>query len=54
MSTQEPMSMEQQPVNIMDGMRKFTQDQLGSGFNLEHSMYYAFGMRQKPNSEENQ
>ncbi len=53
MSTQEPMSMEQQPVNILDGIRKFSQDQLGSGFNLEHSMLFGFGMRQKLNSEEN-
>jgi len=53
MSTQEPMSMEQQPVNILDGIRKFSQDQLGNGFNLEHSMLFGFGMRQKLNSEEN-
>lgn len=54
MSTQEPMSMEQQPVNMMDGIRKFSQDQLGDGFSLEHSMLFGFGMRQKLNSEENE
>lgn len=53
MSPQEPMSTEQKPVNMLDGIRKFTQDQLGDGFSLEHSMLFGFGMRQKLNSEEN-
>ena len=53
MSPQEPMSMEQKPVNMLDGIRKFSQDQLGDGFSLEHSMLFGFGMRQKLNSEEN-
>ncbi len=53
MSTQEPMSMEQQPVNMLDGARKFLQDELGPQFSLKHSMFYGTGLVEGLNKEEN-
>jgi RNA polymerase-interacting CarD/CdnL/TRCF family regulator len=53
MSTQETMPMEQQPINMLDGARKFLQDELGPKFSLKHSMFYGTGLVEGLNKEEN-
>lgn len=53
MSTQETMPMEQQPINMLDGARKFLQDELGPQFSLKHSMFYGTGLVEGLNKEEN-
>lgn len=54
MSIEEPMSMEQnQQINILEGTRKFSQDEMASEFKLEHSMLYGLGMVADKNENRN-
>lgn len=44
---------QQQSLNMLDGIRKFSQDEMGSQFKLEHSMLYGLGMVADKNENRN-